>query len=44
MVVQTKKAKEKMANAMERISKIRKKIKPISYKEIKEMINFGRKY
>lgn len=36
--------KQKMARAMERIAKIRKTLKKVTYKEIKEMINYGRKY
>lgn len=36
--------KRKMAEAMERVSEIRKTLKKVTYKEIKEMINYGRKY
>lgn len=36
--------KKQIAEAMEEISKIRKNLKKVTYKEIKEMINYGRKY
>lgn len=36
--------KRKMAEAMETIINIRKNLKKVSAKEIKEMINYGRKY